>query len=60
MNLLQAKGNWNIIKGQIKQKFAKLSQDEQQFIDGKEIELIGRIQKRTAQNKGRLIHSKSN
>jgi uncharacterized protein YjbJ (UPF0337 family) len=51
MNNLQAKGNWNITKGKLKQKFAKLTDDDLQYVEGKEDELIGRIQKRTGQAK---------
>lgn len=47
MSTLTAKGNWNIAKGKLKQKFAQLTDDDLQFIEGKEDELIGRIQKRT-------------
>ena len=49
MSTLTAKGNWNIAKGKVKQKLAKLADDDLQFIEGKEDELIGRIQKRTGQ-----------
>ena len=49
MSTLTAKGNWNIAKGRLKQKFAQLTDDDLQFIEGKEDELIGRIQKRTGQ-----------
>jgi uncharacterized protein YjbJ (UPF0337 family) len=47
MNALSAKGTWNIVKGKLKQKFAQLAEDDMQFMEGKEDELIGRIQKRT-------------
>jgi uncharacterized protein YjbJ (UPF0337 family) len=49
MSTLQIKGNWNIAKGKLKQKFAQLTDDDLQFVEGKEDELIGRIQKRTGQ-----------
>jgi len=47
MNTLQFKGNWNVAKGKLKQKWAKLTDDDLQYVEGKEDELIGRIQKRT-------------
>lgn len=47
MNTLQLKGNWNIMKGKLKQKYAQLTDDDLQYIEGKEDELIGRIQRRT-------------
>jgi uncharacterized protein YjbJ (UPF0337 family) len=51
MNTLEAKGNWNIVKGKLKQKWAKLTDDDLQFAEGRENELVGRIQKRTGQTK---------
>jgi len=51
MNKLEVKGDWNIIKGKIKQKWATLTDDDLQFHRGKEDELIGRIQKRTGENR---------
>lgn len=46
MSTLTAKGNWNIAKGKLKQRFARLMDDDLQFIEGKVDELVGRIQKR--------------
>jgi len=56
MSTLVAKGNWNIAKGKLKQKFAQFTDDELQFIEGKEDELTGRIQKRTGQARGQIKH----
>lgn len=47
MNKLEIKGDWNILKGKLKQKWAKLTDDDLQFVDGKQDEMVGRIQKRT-------------
>ena len=49
MNKLEIKGDWNIAKGKMKQKWAKLTDDDLQFVSGKEDELVGRIQKRTGE-----------
>ena len=49
MSMLEMKGAWNMAKGKLKQKFAQLTDDDVQFIEGKEDELIGRIQKCTGQ-----------
>lgn len=46
MSILEFKGSWNIAKGKLKQKFARLTDDDVQFAEGKEDELIGRLQKR--------------
>jgi uncharacterized protein YjbJ (UPF0337 family) len=51
MNTLEAKGDWNIIKGKLKQKWAKLTDDDLRFADGKSDELVGRIQKRTGETR---------
>lgn len=55
MSTLAAKGNWNIAKGKLKQKVARLTADEAQFIAGKKDELTGRIQKRTAQSRKKPV-----
>jgi uncharacterized protein YjbJ (UPF0337 family) len=51
MNKLETKGNWNITKGKLKQKWAKLTDDDLQFAEGKQDELLGRIQKRTGESR---------
>jgi uncharacterized protein YjbJ (UPF0337 family) len=51
MNTLEMKGNWNIAKGKMKQKYAQLTDDDLRFVDGTEDELVGRIQKRTGESK---------
>ena len=51
MNNLEIKGDWNITKGKLKQKWAKLTDDDLQFVEGKQDELMGRIQKRTGETR---------
>ncbi|MBX3730957.1 MAG: CsbD family protein [Verrucomicrobiae bacterium] len=51
MNTLTIKGDWNIAKGKLKQKWAQLTDDDLQFVEGKEEELVGRIQRRTGQTR---------
>ena len=46
---LEIKGDWNIITGKLKQKWAKLTDDDLQFAEGKFEEVYGRIQKRTGE-----------
>lgn len=48
---LQIKGNWNEVKGKIKQKYANLTDDDLLYEQGKEDELYGRIQKKTGHTK---------
>jgi uncharacterized protein YjbJ (UPF0337 family) len=51
MNKLEIKGDWNITKGKLKQKWASLTNDDLQFAEGRQDELIGRIQKRTGETR---------
>ena len=51
MTTLEIKGDWNITKGKLKQKWAKLTDDDLQFAEGKQYELLGRIQKRTGETR---------
>ena len=46
INKLQIKGNWNEIKGKLKQKYGQLTDDDLTFAEGKEDELLGRLQQR--------------
>jgi len=51
MNTLGTKGDWNILKGKLKQKWAKLTDGDLQYVDGKQDELFGRIQKCTGETR---------
>jgi len=51
MNTLKIKGDWNIAKGKLKQKWAALTDDDLQYVEGKHEELFGRIQKATGQTR---------
>lgn len=51
MNELEIKGDWNIAKGKLKQKWAKLTDNDLQFAAGKQEELYGRIQKVTGETR---------
>ena len=55
MNKLQIKDNWNIIKGQLKQEYADLTDDDLTYVVGKEDELLGRIQKKTGDTREEII-----
>jgi uncharacterized protein YjbJ (UPF0337 family) len=40
------KGNWNTLKGTLKQKFGQLTDDDLTYVEGKEDEFLGKIQKK--------------
>ena len=48
------RGNWNVIKGKMKQMYGDLTDDDLIYVEGKEDELIGRIEKRTGKTKSDL------
>lgn len=43
-NLTELKGNWNETKGKLKQKFALLTDSDMLFAEGKQDEMLGRLQ----------------
>jgi uncharacterized protein YjbJ (UPF0337 family) len=51
MTTLEIKGDWNIIKGKLKQKWARLTDDDLRYIEGDYDQLLGRIQKRTGERR---------
>lgn len=46
MNMTIFKGNWNELKGKLKQKYSSLTDDDLLFEEGKEDELLGRLQRK--------------
>ena len=46
MNWDRIEGNWKTFKGQVQQKWADLSNDDLDKIEGKRTELAGRLQAR--------------
>ena len=54
MTSLKIKGNWNEIAGKLKQKYASLTDDDLLFKEGKEEELLGRLQKRLGKTKDEM------
>lgn len=46
MNATIIKGNWNELKGKLKKRYAELTDDDLIFQEGKEDELIGRLQRK--------------
>jgi len=51
MTKLEFKGNWNEVKGKLKQKYAQLTDDDLLFSEGKDDELLGRLQTKLGQTK---------
>ena len=51
MTKLELKGNWNEVKGKLKQKYSQLTDDDLTFVEGKDDELFGRLQKKLGRTK---------
>jgi uncharacterized protein YjbJ (UPF0337 family) len=51
---LQMKGSWNEVKGKLKQKYGQLTDNDLTFAEGKEDELLGRLQKRLGRTRDEL------
>ncbi|MCB9165683.1 MAG: CsbD family protein [Flavobacteriales bacterium] len=50
------KGNWNEIKGKLKQEYGDLTDNDLVYEEGKEDELYGRLQQKLGQSKEQ-VHS---
>lgn len=48
---LNIQGNWDELKGKLMQKYAKLTDDDLLFVEGKENEFWGRLEKKLGQTK---------
>ena len=54
MDRLRFKGEWNEVKGKLKQKYAQLTDDDLTYDEGREDELLGRMQKKLGKGKDEL------
>ena len=50
-NITEFKGNWNETKGKLKQKFALLTDNDLLLVEGKQDELLGRLQSKLGKTK---------
>jgi uncharacterized protein YjbJ (UPF0337 family) len=55
IDTLRIKGNWNQMKGKIKQKYPDLTDDDLLFVAGKEDELFGRIQRKIGKSRDEVV-----
>lgn len=54
MNTYTIKGNWNELAGKLKQQYAGLTDDDLLLKEGKEEELLGRLQVKLGKTKDEL------
>ncbi len=54
-NEFKIKGNWHEVVGKLKQKYGQLTDEDLTFIEGKEEELLGRLEKKVGKSKEKLM-----
>jgi uncharacterized protein YjbJ (UPF0337 family) len=54
MDNLIVKGTWNTVKGKLKQAYGNLTDDDLKYEEGKDDELLGRLQQKTGKTKDDL------
>lgn len=55
MDKLELKGRWNELKGKAKQQYAELTDDDLTYEEGKDDELVGKIQTRLGKTKDEVV-----
>jgi uncharacterized protein YjbJ (UPF0337 family) len=53
-NITELEGNWNEIKGKLKQKYAMLTDNDLLLVEGKQDEMLGRLQAKLGKTKEEL------
>lgn len=48
---LELKGHWNETKGKLKEKYGELTDDDLQYAEGQEDQLVGRLQQKLGKTK---------
>lgn len=55
MDKLEIKGGWNELKGKIKEAYGDLTDDDLVREEGKDDELLGKLQKKTGKGRDELV-----
>jgi uncharacterized protein YjbJ (UPF0337 family) len=53
-NITELEGNWNEVKGKLKQKYAMLTDNDLLLVEGKQDEMFGRLQTKLGKTKEEL------
>jgi len=56
MNTLRIEGNWNLIKGELKKQYAALTDNDLLYMEGKEDEIIGRVQRALGKTRDEVVN----
>lgn len=52
---LDLKGNWNQLKGKAKQAYGDLTDDDLKYEEGKDDELLGKLQTKTGKTRDEVV-----
>lgn len=55
MDKLELKGNWNEVKGKVKQEYGVLTDNDLAYEEGQEDELVGRLQEKLGKTRSDII-----
>jgi len=55
MDRLEIKGGWNELKGKVKQAYGDLTDDDLIREEGKDDELLGKLQQKTGKSRDELV-----
>lgn len=55
MDKLDLKGKWNELKGRVKQEYAEFTDDELTHEEGKDDELLGRLQQKLGKTREEVV-----
>lgn len=56
MDRLELKGTWNELKGKVKQAHGDLTDDDLRYEEGKDDELLGRLQEKLGKTREEIVH----
>ncbi len=56
MDNLELKGNWTEMKGKVKQQYADLTDDDLKYDEGKDEELLGRLQQKLGKGRDEVVN----
>ena len=54
-NSEEIKGNWNELKGKLKQKYAEITDDDLMYEEGKEDEMWGKLEQKLGKAKKEIL-----
>lgn len=56
MDNLRIKGNWNQMKGKLKQEYGELTDDDLAYSEGQEDQLIGHLQEKLGKSRDEVVN----